>query len=887
MKISGKVFDMLKIVLFAALLLLLPHSVFAADDVVYTTEGGTWEQVNSTTWNMDKDGDGETDVTLVKNGDEWQYLFTVLDDKAKYFAWEEPVPDGYEVVGLGDRPNPAISSVAMSMTKYSHTPNISDDGTKNGNYGNSLNLNEVVSIPGAESLHVTIKYGGESASYDWVCMWEGSHPTYTASSNYSSSLTNKLGGGSGNVKEYDVQGDTVTFGFRSDGSGYGDGFGYYAVVSGTAPQQDAVIVNRSTETPPPATGSLSLTKQVAADTPDTEQNFRFDITLTSEDETVQKMLTGMKMYGDVSFTDGQATVYLTHGQTVTMTGIPEGAKYSIVETPVENYEASWSGDGALAGSGDTVAFEGVVAADATAAVTCTNALNQESVVPRETGSLQLRKNVVPENTSDRFSFHTAFWDLEPETEYTFTLSGTSRSFRSDISGSANVDIELGNLEVVTFDALPVGCRYQIMEDASDYVASFEIQDAVSAAQEYKNNQSANQSLITAKEVLDKDELAVVVFTNTAEKVPVSDTTSIHVEKVWNDSDNAAGRRPANIMVQLMQDEDMIATALLDEASNWSADFTDLDVYQEDGVTEYVYSINEVDVPGYQSEVTSADTAAGKTFTITNTAVNIGSLKISKTVQGEGFDPAKAFRFTLEMTKADGSPLTGVYQLDSTEGTKTGSVAFDEQGRTTFTLKADETMVIKDLPSGAAYTVTETPTFGYTEANNGEYSGTISDGITELAAFTNVYSSNHSLSVSKTVKGNQGDKSRDFRFQLSLSGARVPDSLAYTRNGETGTINIVNGVAEFTLAHEETINFDGVPAGITYTVTEVDGVSSGYDVESTNATGTLDEDAEVSFTNTKNVGVPTGGMTNTAAIVVLILICMSAASIVVWKRKEHD
>lgn len=399
MKISGKVFDMLKIVLFAALLLLLPHSVFAADDVVYTTEGGTWEQVNSTTWNMDKDGDGETDVTLVKNGDEWQYLFTVLDDKAKYFAWEEPVPDGYEVVGLGDRPNPAISSVAMSMTKYSHTPNISDDGTKNGNYGNSLNLNEVVSIPGAESLHVTIKYGGESASYDWVCMWEGSQPTYTASSNYSSSLTNKLGGGSGNVKEYDVQGDTVTFGFRSDGSGYGDGFGYYAVVSGTAPQQDAVIVNRSTETPPPATGSLSLTKQVAADTPDTEQNFRFDITLTSEDETVQKMLTGMKMYGDVSFTDGQGTVYLTHGQTVTMTGIPEGAKYSIVETPVENYEASWSGDGALAGSGDTGAFEGVVAADTTAAVTCTNTLKQESVVPRETGTLTIRKVVVNSNES--------------------------------------------------------------------------------------------------------------------------------------------------------------------------------------------------------------------------------------------------------------------------------------------------------------------------------------------------------------------------------------------------------------------------------------------------------------------------------------------------------
>lgn len=124
------------------------------------------------------------------------------------------------------------------VTKHSSTSNISEDGTQNGNYANSLAKTDVVTIPGAKSLKVKIIYGGESASYDWVCAWEGNHADYTAKSNYSSSFTGKLGGGNhvnaSNTKEYTVNGDTVTFAFRSDSSGCGDGYGYWAEVSGIA-----------------------------------------------------------------------------------------------------------------------------------------------------------------------------------------------------------------------------------------------------------------------------------------------------------------------------------------------------------------------------------------------------------------------------------------------------------------------------------------------------------------------------------------------------------------------------------------------------------------------------------------------------------------------------
>ena len=129
------------------------------------------------------------------------------------------------------------------QTKYSHTPNISNEGNQNSNYSNNYTMNEVVTIEGADSLHVVLTWGGENSSWDWVSVWAGEHPDYTASANYSSGINagtitdGKFGGGnhvnSSNTVEFDVAGDSVTFAFKSDSSGCGDGYGYYAVVTGS------------------------------------------------------------------------------------------------------------------------------------------------------------------------------------------------------------------------------------------------------------------------------------------------------------------------------------------------------------------------------------------------------------------------------------------------------------------------------------------------------------------------------------------------------------------------------------------------------------------------------------------------------------------------------
>ena len=118
------------------------------------------------------------------------------------------------------------------IKKTSKTDNVKEDGSDySGDYGNNVSKTEVVTIPGAETLKVTITYQTESSNYDFVCMWEGAHPEYTASNNNGSSKTGKLGGSTKTTKEYTVTGDAVTFGFRSDNSG-SNYFGYYAVVEG-------------------------------------------------------------------------------------------------------------------------------------------------------------------------------------------------------------------------------------------------------------------------------------------------------------------------------------------------------------------------------------------------------------------------------------------------------------------------------------------------------------------------------------------------------------------------------------------------------------------------------------------------------------------------------
>ena len=90
-------------------------------------------------------------------------------------------------------------------------------------------------------------------------------------------------------------------------------------------------------------------------------------------------------------------------------------------------------------------------------------------------------------------------------------------------------------------------------------------------------------------------------------------TEVPVKKVWKDENNQDGKRPSSVTVKLLADgQDTGKTLELTEANGWAGSFKDLDA--DKGGTPIQYTVVEVTVAGYTSEITG-DAASG--FAITN------------------------------------------------------------------------------------------------------------------------------------------------------------------------------------------------------------------------------------------------------------------------------
>ena len=754
----------------------------SAEDATYSTTGGTWVRVDENTWTMDKNDDEKPDVTLVKKGDRWEYLFQTKDPNATYYGWEESVPNGYKVVGKGERKDPAISN-----------------------------------------------------------------------------------------------------------------------------QPDFSITNEEETVAEPKYGSLKLSKVVAGKGADSSQNFLFEINLTSTDSTLSDKLKGSTTFGDVNFKDGKATVYLKHNDVVELKNIPAGVTWKVKEKATEGYktEVAVGIDPAT----ETYTSTGVIQKDVTTEVAYTNTKISSNPGGGETpedptGSFKVKKVVENGSDANEFYFSAALTGLKAQKSYTVNITSAdastkSLSITSNAAGTAYVQFQLKNGEIAEFVNLPIGSNYQIKEDANDYTASYEITDEVKpdnlkAVMSQNGNYESKKELSTQKETLDAGEKALITFTN-SKPAPKADTVDIVVEKSWNDGENIA-KRPSEITVRLYQstsdkeEGDMIATAKLDESGGWNTTFKDMDKCPVNSTTQYIYTVKEDPVAGYESVVTKDETTGKYTITNTLSTVATGDLRLSKTVDGTGADKEKEFRFELTMKMKDGNALQGSFPLDSGEGkgTKTGTIYFDEYGKGTISLKDGESAYITGLPEGTTYNVEETAYVDWTPSllDNTTRDGTIQKDKPSEIKVKNTYEGKRQLTVKKTVEGSMGSKTKQFQFQLKLTapaGHVLPTELEYTKGDENGTIKSNGDVYAFTLAHEETIAIKGIPSQSTYTVTEVDGESNGYTVTQKNATGTIKADTDVSFVNTKNGSVPTLADMNTKIPFVLVILAIGGVGFILWKK----
>ena len=157
-------------------------------------------------------------------------------------------------------------------------------------------------------------------------------------------------------------------------------------------------------------------------------------------------------------------------------------------------------------------------------------------------------------------------------------------------------------------------------------------------------------------------------------------------------------------------------------------------------------------------------------------------------------------------------------------------------------------------------------------------------ITQSTYYAQYTEHKYTITVTNDVAGTMGDKTKDFTFQLKMTG-NTPAELPYTKGTETGTLKVTDGVVEFTLSDGESITLGNILIDTTYKITEVDGASNGYAVESTNSSGTLTEDTDVSFTNTRNGTVPTSAHTNILISIGVFAIALAGLFWHLRKRKQ--
>ena len=732
----------------------------------------------------------EKHCKITKDGDTWTYEFKVTDDSAKYYAYEDDV-EGYTSSNsvnsygittkeepltitntaneLPEEPKPASLSLSKTadgkqlvesdkpVEKYSHTSNIDDTGKANGTYSNNLSTYDVVTIPGASKLHVKLYCSTESTSYDWVCVWAGSHPDYTASGNYSSSKLGSFSGQIGNGKkmsmsditpiEGDIDGDSVTFGFKSDGSiGY---YGYYAVVTGKdADGNDITHKVKSIANDSPTEDVPSSYSDMA---------YMFNVTLKNDDSS---KLSGTKLFGDAVFTDGKAQVGVKAGETKTFTGLPGGTTYTITEKKYDDFYTESKNAAGTLSAGDTAEAKFI------------NHYQKPKTpdTPKEYSSFKLKKNVTGFfQKAQNYTFNVSFRKLDPNTEYTLS-DGTK--FTSDADGYGYVQTRLSDKESVAFTSLPVGAQYKVAEEGGDWSSAYKITNSTDKGDIAQSAGSAekNESLSTKWETADSGEGITVTYTNTVKKYQnlvlkkavtggkATDKFRFTVEfkKLYETVSSDAGTivpdddGNANVDVYLNAGDEIVfknipVTAeykITEKANAGKASYT---ISGTGGRFEKSADENKEAMKDLSTVTETVDEGENATVTFTNDMPKTTSVTLKKQVSGAFASRSKFFRFTVSLTGADKKQS---YSFDYTNGSDShdgkknaASITTDENGNGTadIWLKHNDTVVIKNIPLSAKYSIAEDPgEYVPSITINGEKADAVSErqAAPETIVFTN-------------------------------------------------------------------------------------------------------------------------------------------------------
>ena len=459
-----------------------------------------------------------------------------------------------------------------------------------------------------------------------------------------------------------------------------------------------------------------------------------------------------------------------------------------------------------------------------------------------------------------------------------------------VGQTVTLTLSLHNGEVVTFEDLPKGTSYAVVEDEQTYR---DMGFTVSYADGNSSTTEKNKGTIS------EETASSVQITN------VRDTHSVSITKnVLGQMANEGDAFDFNVKIE--KKDDALSDAAVFRAYTYTVngqtatiDFRRKDVQTislkkgETAVIDDVPDGADIIVTEAMSEKHADEGYTLKTtqtennekpniigYTFTNERY-IGSIEITKALAGTGSDKGYGKTFTfdvklwnehdLDLLNAQTSTMpSGVDGLTKTNEQRDGHDVY--AGTVSITMGADGQPVsasITNIPAHTGYEIVERDYTddGYTTQTPQNASGLIDvvneAGREEVMTFTNTRESG-TLALSKALKGNA---EKEFTFRVKLENARFDTATqrdaydvvireANKADVQTTVARDANGEYVLTLKGGQTATLLDVLYGTTATVAEDDYTAEGYEAVNgqTAAVNSQTPDAAAAFTNERNVGV---------------------------------
>ena len=697
--------------------------------------------------------------------------------------------------------------------------------------------------------------------------------TFTKPGVYVYTVSETTESGNGVIKDSSVY--TVTYTVTDDGEGHLKLT--REIKKGTETASDIVFMNRYRTNA--ATVDVTARKEITGRALKA-QEFTFSLTKLSavgadgstaiadanENQTlVLNELDGSINFASLTYTNAGTYTYRMNEVTTSSDDVvTDSTEYTVIVTVTDD------------GNGQLDAKRVYKRGDATVADAEVKFVNQYL-----SGNLELTKEVTGNTVGD----------TEKQKEFTFTItlkdaaekniSDTYSAIRTAENGAetetsvefnnGNASVKLKHGEKLLIRGLPHKAAYTVSEmNAEGYVLQkISGQSGTIEKDQTKQVKAVNihdtfgslqlKKVLTGNDVYPEQEFKV--------RVTVYEPDGITVDKTVNGNKYGAAEFQEGISKPISIKS--TGTKLISNLPNGAK----YKVEELDSATKNALSVNQTDsthhyilksivyTPNAEGVISSS---TQQIATLTNERNSFGGLSVQKHVAGNASTQISNFEFTVTLgTDQNGNRINGNY----------GDMTFND-GVATFSLANGDVKTARGLPNGIPYEVVEKDYSrdGYETIythEKGLIIGDVAYSTVEAAQaaeasineknkveVTNTRNADGTLSVTKKVEGNLGDRNKTFTIQITLGGTEKLDHVECSSNGGTMTLDQTTRTLTATLKAGQTASATGIPNGTPFTVSEsgAEDYQITYQINGkTGTTGTIDEKNEnkVTVTNTKN------------------------------------